>query len=211
MTQRIPTGYTAWSLQLSHLLLTRPSFVTGGLDTSGVDMTDSGVRTGIAAALRAIFVPAMDESVTVGPTTFRVGPYPPEALIHVQTTTSAGAASRQSPPPNVALLIALHTSRGGRRGRGRLYVPWAVDRTDISEGGQVGSGSRAIWQTQIDSGIAALATNGTPLVVLHTFNEGDAGPPVVAPEDPDVGGAPNEVLSATVANLISTQRRRLGR
>jgi hypothetical protein len=204
MTQRIPTGYTSCSIQLKHLLLARPAFVTLGLDTSAVDMADSGIRDGIGAALRAFFSPELDESVTVGPVTFRVGPYPPEAVIYVDPDTVAGAESRQSPPPATALLVNLQTSRGGRRGRGRIFIPWAVDRTDISEGGIVGSTSLTAWQTQLTAGLAALAAADVPLVVLHTFNE-------AASESPDIGGAPNAVLSATPQSLISTQRRRLGR
>lgn len=211
MPQHIPSGYTAYSLGFTNGLSSRTSFVTGGLDTSGVDMEDAGVRTGIATGLRSLFAPRIDSNVTVGPVHFRTGPYPPEALVFVDLATTAGGRAMSSPPSSVALLVHLSTGRGGRRGRGRWFLPWAVDETEVNEVGAVSGAEQVSWNADFAGGIAAIATAGTPLVLLHSYNPEPDPPAWPTGQDPDVGGAPNAITSATVSPLIGTQRRRLGR
>lgn len=204
MPQRIPSGYTSWSLAMTHALSPRQSFVTGGIDTSGVDMNDAGVRTGIAAALRAIFSSRMDSNVTLGPTNFRVGPYPPEALVFVDSATTAGGRTMDSIHSNTAMLVALSTARGGRRGRGRWFVPWSVTELAVTEVGVISGAEITAWNGDFATALTAMATAGAPLVLLHSWDP-DKG------QAPDVGGEPNVITSALVSPLVGTQRRRLGR
>lgn len=211
MPQHIPTGFTSWSLGFTNGLSSRTSFVTGGLDTSGVDMEDTGVRTGLATGLRSLFSPRIDSNVTLGPVHFRTGPYPPEALVFTDLATTAGGRSMNSPPSSVAMLVHLATGRGGRRGRGRWFLPWAVAEDEVNEVGAVSGAEQVSWNADFVGGLAAMVTAGAPLVLLHSFDPAPNPPAWPTGQPPAVGGAPNAITSATVSPLIGTQRRRLGR
>lgn len=116
-------------------------------------------------------------------------------VIYEQALGVTGTRTGEAQPPNVAVLIRRNTARGGRRGRGRLYLPSAyLSEVDVQEGGVIASARRTELQT-IATNIAVGAVGaglGVP-VLLH--NDG------VVP--------PDEIESMVVQNLVATMRRRL--
>jgi hypothetical protein len=96
------------------------------------------------------------------------------------------------------MLVHKGTARGGRRGRGRLFIPWCLNNSDIGEDGLIGTTSMSSRQSAMNVFLAKLATESVPMVLLH-----DQG--LTAP------GSPDAVTYLNVDKLISTQRRRLGR
>lgn len=107
---------------------------------------------------------------------------------------TTGTLSGDPMPPNCALLVSKSTDRGGRQGRGRFFLPPAFygESGFDANGNFIGLGQGRI-QDDLDAFLAALETNGVPMVLLHT----EAGTP------------PDLVTGLTLSSRIATQRRRL--
>lgn len=109
------------------------------------------------------------------------------------------------PPPSVSLLVQKATNLGGRRGRGRVYIPWVTQEAAINDVGNIDGTSLAVRQQNALNWFLALENGGipantpTPMVVLH--DEAGAG----------VEPAPTPVVGLVVSQLVANQRRRLGR
>jgi hypothetical protein len=121
-----------------------------------------------------------------------------EALTGIDASTALGGAGGASVPANVAALIHKRTARGGRRGRGRMYLPWWIQESDVDERGAISSTTIGFMNTALATWLADLAADGCPMVVLHDPGRTPAG-------------APDVVTSLTVDPIVGTQRRRLGR
>lgn len=124
----------------------------------------------------------------------------------VESTTGAitGGASGNFIAPNVALLVRKKTGLGGRRNRGRSFLPGVIDETQVNYLGQLVTASRDAFQIDADQWIDALAGDDlgtspmTPMVILHS-------------PDPVTGAvlAPTPVTTLEVDDMVATQRRRL--
>lgn len=194
----IPPGYADISVRLTNAAVQRPCYITFGVNptetnpdtVAGIVSTSLGVAGG--------FHTKLDNNVSIGPVVARLGQDGGEALVGVSELVIAGTAVLASPPPNVALLVHKRTQRGGRRGRGRLFLPWFLGETDIDEGGTVLQATATSIQTALEVWRSDLATRSCPMVILH---------------EPGVSnsGLPDNVSTLTVDRLVATQRRRLGR
>lgn len=106
-----------------------------------------------------------------------------------------GVGTINDPPasPASAILVSKQTASGGRRNRGRLYMPglWdgAVQDAGVLSGGTVTS-VQAAWNNHL----ADLDTAGIFPVILHSDE-----------------GSPTSIIAMSVAPKIATQRRRLRR
>jgi hypothetical protein len=141
----------------------------------------------------------MDSSVVMGAVRVSLGTDGTGDLVYVLTTTVNGGASiTNALPPNCAVLIHKSTARGGRRGRGRMYLPWTVLEANVDEVGVLTSTVITSHNAAVSSWQAALSSGGNPLVLLHA--PGKTATP-----------APDPVTSMSCDRLIATQRRRLGR
>lgn len=114
-------------------------------------------------------------------------------------------------PQNCALLVTKRTASGGRRNRGRMYIPGLLGDAAVDNLGNLMSGIETTYQGSADAFLSALTdsgvTNVASMVILHTYgwNGGvDPGLPVGFP-------APTPVTSLDVQGTIGTQRRRLRR
>jgi hypothetical protein len=199
-----PSGYADVSLELTNVALTRPSFITFGVDPSSIfpDAIANSVLTAVIAA--GSLLAAIDSNVTLTAVRVSAGTASGEDLVYELPTTNVGGFASTSLPPNCAVLVHKVTARGGRRGRGRMFLPWAASETAVDEAGKIGSADVTVIQGRMNTFLTALTTNSVAMVLLHR----DSGPEVSPPTAP---GDPDSVLSLRVDPLISTQRRRLGR
>lgn len=97
-------------------------------------------------------------------------------------------------PPNCALLVRKITASGGRRGRGRFYLPGVIEA--YADGaGLIDSGTIAILQTNAGTMLSNLLLDAdiAQVVLLHS----------TAPFTPTV------ITNFVVQNRLATQRRRL--
>jgi hypothetical protein len=111
------------------------------------------------------------------------------------TTTSAGTAGTGATlPANCATLVRKTTTRGGREGRGRMYLPCATfQEGDVDLNGFILASVVTNLNTRASATSAALLALSLPMQLLHS----------------DVALAPDTVVGLSVQQLIATQRRRL--
>lgn len=199
VTLIIPPAFAHLQLQFQHASLNRPAFVTFGSDYAAAGGDFQGAVDDSWSALSTV-IARIDSSCTVGPLTARVGDDSGEHLVYTSTATpvAGGRALAGSGPPAMALLVEKLTARGGRRGRGRMFIPWAVVIDTGSEGGAISGTEITGWNTALGTWRTAATSNGVPLVLLH--NEGKTA-----------HGAPNVITTLICDPRFGVQRRRMGR
>jgi hypothetical protein len=197
-------GFADCSYELRHALMSRSAFLTFGIDNAGTDPT--AVAVGVSAAFGATgsLFTAIDSQVTLVRTRVALGTDGGEDNVGLSSQVIACTATLNSTPPNCAVLVHKRTSRGGRRGRGRLYIPWAASNALTSENGSVIAADITRVQNAVTAWSNALSSGPGALVLLHRPSAPGTGHPT-SPGPPDV------VSSMSVDPLIGTQRRRLGR
>lgn len=193
-----PPGYADCSYEYRQTGLTRPAYITFGVDPTDTDPALIAGSLQAAWAATGSLKSITDSSVTMSAVRVSLGTDGTGDLVTVLATNQAGGMASLTVPPNVAVLIHKSTSRGGRRGRGRMYLPWSVQSTQVDEGGQIVGSQVTIITTALGVWKTQLSTLACPLVLLH-------GPGKTALP------APDPVLSMSTDRLVATQRRRLGR
>lgn len=199
-----PPGFCDISLQLMLTGMNRPAYITFAVDSTDTDPQLVGTQILAAASAAGSLCSILDNSVSITQVRVSMGSDGVDDLVGLISTTTTGTATKTSLPPNCALLVHKLTARGGRRGRGRMFIPWVVDESAVDEAGIIAGASLTALQTPISAFRTNLVTSGNPMVLLHdTSKQG-----TVHPTTP---GPPNAVTSLQCDKLISTQRRRLGR
>lgn len=190
----IPANSAAVLIPLKHPLLQRSAAVTFGVRG---DTTSLG-HVAFADAINAAFVSTlgnqMDFSVAIGPTRLALGSDTGIPLSVVGTSVGAGGQVQTSVPPAVAFLIRKTTGVGGKRGRGRLYLPWSVATANIDEGGIIAGASVTAMQTKATAFLTAIQgiAGGSDMMILH-----------------QTGSSVATVVTALTADArAATQRRR---
>jgi hypothetical protein len=153
------------------------------------------------------WAPVLDSQSALYAVTGYFGNTPPaEDDIWISENAPApGTRGGASLPPNCAVLMQKRTGVGGRRNRGRCYLPHCVGETDVNEGGVIAAAVLATLQNRADVWLDRLNNGGvpgtpTPAFLLHGVD------PVTG--DPFI---PTPVTSHPVSGTIATQRRRLRR
>jgi len=104
----------------------------------------------------------------------------------------AGIGESQSVPQNTAYLFRKTTALGGRKGRGRMYVP-GVGETVVNAAGVLTAARITTVNASASTFVIQLAISNNPMVLLHS--------------DPLV--APTPVTNLLCQPVVATQRRRL--
>lgn len=104
-----------------------------------------------------------------------------------------GTQSLDSIPANTATLVRKNTAAGGRRNRGRMFIPSvATQGSDVLPSGFWAIGEQSTKQAQINVAVGADGTDLLSHVLFHSD-----------------GGTPTAITSFAVANQVATQRRRM--
>lgn len=194
----IPIGHAEAVISISHTLSSHIASITFGVAGGNGGVFDVAVCDGLQEAFMSTLGLRMDTSCVIGPCSLTSGQDGP-ALTVTGTATDPGSHTITSLPPNCAALITKATSLGGRRGRGRMFLPWCLDSADVNEGGFIGATPLGLLQAQATNFLAAVnATFDCSMELLHSTGGSSL---------PD----PTEIAGLGVTNLIATQRRRLGR
>lgn len=194
----IPVGFAQVSLPMQHELLARPAFITYGIDVSGAGGDYVAVADDQVQVFGIAWADSLDTQVTVGPAMLRVGQDggPPVQVVGTETTTGLEAGAM--PPPSVSLLVKKQTNLGGRRGRGRVYIPWVTQEAAINDVGNLDGASLTARQASATAWFTGIDAS-TPYVLLHDDDGLGVEPP------------PTAVVGLSVSQLVANQRRRLGR
>jgi hypothetical protein len=199
-----PAGYADCSYELKHTLMTRSAFLTFGCDPTATD--PNSVATGLSAAFAAAgsLFQAIDSNVQLTRTRVSLGTDGGEDLVGVSSQVVACTNNLNSPPANCAVLVHKTTARGGRRGRGRMYIPWACTSAALTENGSIAASDITKVNNAVAAWLAAVSGTVGPVVLLHR-------PSLPGVAHPSTPGPPNNVTGTNVDPVIATQRRRLGR
>jgi len=204
MSLIIPVGFAQVTLPFKHDGVNREAVITFGVDTSAEGGDFVGMCEAIVSKWSASLGALVDSNVTVGPARATVGQDGGPPIQVVGSVTSVGGRGLDSETPNTALLVQKRTALGGRRGRGRFYIPWIVGQNDVNEAGNIENAAMASFQPAADDFLELLADDTdpiipSPMVILHDSSGAGVEP------------SPTPVTSLTCDRLVGSQRRRLGR
>lgn len=200
----IPVNYALVLLPMRHSALARSAAITYGINTSETGGDFLTAADDQVVAFINSWESELDSNVTVGPAILRVGQDGGDPLTVEGTFTDVGAETGAMLPPNSNLLVKKQTALGGRRGRGRCFIPWVLQDAAVDEVGQIDGTSLGVRQGDADAWLAALTnntivTNDTPMYLLHDSRGSGTEP------------APSLVTGLSVPSLIAVQNRRIGR
>lgn len=105
----------------------------------------------------------------------------------------SGGIGNTGTSPAVALLVQKRTAVGGRKGRGRMYVP-GLDEVAVNAQGSIPEVNRATWEVAFQALHDRLTAVNQDPVLLH------AAPGVFQP--------PHPITSFSVSATVATQRHR---
>lgn len=161
------------------------------LGWDGHDAADPPVFSDVVENLNELLgnlsVDLVFESVT-----FDLGSAAADNPTHDETAGFDGLSSGTSLPPNIAVLIQKRGALGGRRNRGRMYLP-GLTQSAINAAGTLDSSVVTGIQTNVDTMLSQQATAGDTPVVFHQSSP----------------FTPTNVGVFSVQNTIATQRTRL--
>ena len=197
----IPPGFAQATIPFKHISVAREAVITFGVDVSDAGGDYQAAITTIYSAYAATFGTVLDSDVAGGPVRLRVGQDGGDPLAVEGTAVFSAGAGGASLPSNCAVLFKKTTATGGRKGRGRFYLPWSCADSGVDDVGQIEPSDVPEFQTLATDFLEQLATGvpETPMVLLHDSSGIGVEPP------------PSPVLALTVDPLIATQRRRLAR
>lgn len=133
---------------------------------------------------------------SIGPSTVTLGTLTGPVTAPGTITSSPSAGVGATLPQNCTCLIRKTTTRGGREGRGRSYVPACMfQEGDVSAVGVILNTVVTNMQTRINAFLNLMAAGDFPVHLLHS----------------DVLTSPDVVSSCQFQSVIATQRRRLRR
>lgn len=200
MAVQIPPGFAQITIPLRNVALSRPAAVVFGVDV-GLSGDASTLADGVQSIWHQHMDTQMDSGVVVGPTIARVGTASGEAIVGEASSATSGLVDGATPPPNVAVLCKKSTERSGRRGRGRMFVPWWCPESAIDEAGVISGAALADLNTTWNDFLGELVISGYQMVILHDVSPGQSTLP----------GAPTPVTAGVVDPRVSSMKKRLGR
>ena len=198
MSLIIPPGYSLASIEYWLTGYTRPAVTTWGLDTRGDLYDPDTMARGFLDAYEANCRNLVDTNVTVRNAKILIGQDGGEPVIGVSTHAWAGTSSRASTPPALSVMLKTPTGLGGRRNRGRKYIPWSVAENSVDEMGLIDGASVTALQTGFNAFYNDLKDSDWDPVVLHSTGSS----PVPSP---------TPITAFVVDPIIRTQKQRQAR
>jgi len=185
----IPSGFGQANIVFSGGSLPTGAEVTLGFENT-VPQTAAACATAIRAAWATHILDQQVTAITLDHVLVKLGPNAtgPSAISVSGVTGSINSAGTS---PAQALLVRKHTALGGRRHRGRMYVPGFYEG-NFNSAGAADSTWLATMQTSFNDFYAAMITAGVDLTLLHA----------------DGVISPTTITSLEVEVTMGTQRRR---
>jgi hypothetical protein len=198
----IPPGHAHCAIEFRMTGDPQPWYCTVGVDTNGAT-APQGIADHVFGAWRTTMLTLMPSVLSLTGVIAKVGQDGAAPVLGYSNQPVAFGGKSSSftfLPQNCALLIDKLSNLGGRRNRGRIYVPGIILESDCSNVGVMTN--VATYQTQIDAFDAALRA---------PFAPGTAGmDPVILHHDQLVNPIPpTPIAQWRVQSVISTQKKRL--
>lgn len=200
----LPLGWALVSLNFSGSALPNQATSTFACETDTETPASLAtlVRTELRAANRPFAVATSVHGLGIALANVHVkfGPTATGPEAEVGDGAGIGNPAGECVPPNTSYLLTKNTAQGGRRGRGRMFLP-GLQEAIVNSGGTVLDPQFTTLQTQWSAFATAMAAAGNGLSLLHTYD------PVLG----EVPIPPSAVLSLTLSSRVATQRNRLRR
>jgi hypothetical protein len=191
----IPAGYANVQF-LMHDTSNQHQYLTAiGCHLEAADLED--VAAGMNSAFYGNLSPFIGNDIEAVATRVILGTSNPQEPVTVEVPSeSGGTSTSDSASPNVAILIKKQTAQGGRKNRGRMYIPkpteGGFDEAGVFSTGQYSALATAVGEMQADME-AIVGVDG--LYVLHNLST----------------DSPTLITNLVPDRMVATQRRRLRR
>lgn len=203
MARHIPPGYAAFSIEHWLANYTRPAVTTFAAKILGTDGVGGTIADAFHYAFTDAFRGGLDTSVTIRNARAVVGQDGTEPLVFDSTLISTGAQTRESVAPALALMLDKRTGIGGRRNRGRMYIPWGVAEGQVSETGAIAGASITSWSEACGDFLRNTSGVGeSELTELFDF-------PVLLHSEPLI--TPTPITTMSPNPVVRTQKQRQAR
>lgn len=202
MTIVIPAGFGQCTYELKATGDPQPwNLVTG------FEATNEGTGAAYALTLLDAFVshvlPQIHDSVVLTGAKLSLGQSGgADPIVSFFNSGENGDTGGDMLPQNSAVLVSKNTAFGGRKNRGRMFIPLMAESSQVDNVGNIATTKVNFLQSGFTafldklSGPSVIGGIAAPMVILHN----DTGA-----STPD----PTPVTSLTVKSVIATQRRRL--
>lgn len=192
MTIFIPAGAVSVAMRVRPLVGNLYGYITCGF-RGGQEDDPETVAAYAATAMLDELGPLLCHDCEMGEyvATVQVGDSNPT---FVGGTMATGGGNFESVPPSSSVLVRKVTNTYGRQGRGRMFLPWFADETNVGESGD----------------ISGTTTNAISLAFQDIIQEldGDGITPVVFHQVGAEVEEPSYISSFQVESTLATQRRR---
>lgn len=164
----------------------------------------------VAVASFNLIMPQLSAGITLVNTRAKLGPDETGPSFEETSAFVGGVAVASGLAPNSAYLCTKNTAIGGRRGKGRMFIP-GVSETVVDPNGNLTGAFQTALQALVTDFFESLAINDNPMVLLHgpttewVLVDGQPRRVPVAGAIP----APDDVVSLDLQATVGTQRRRL--
>lgn len=197
----IPTGFAAVAAQIRNSGDPDPWYFTWGVDLADAGGDYQAVADACGTFAFEAFVQHMAPTSVLAGVSLRIGQDAADPLTLLFPFNAAGGSGAAKLPQNCAALIEKQTTRSGRTGKGRMFIPNYLNESAVSDVGVIDGSYRSERQAAISQAFDVLldpdlAGPALPMVLLH-----NAGAPQ--------GTAPTPITNLTLQTTISTQRKRL--
>lgn len=200
MPSNIPSGFAQATMVFTHPQVPRPVVVTMGLSLLNFTGTNLQAANKAYKAWKDTLLVKQDTECTFSHVDLFIGADEfPSGSVRSSESASSGGSSFPGVPANVATLVNKSTAQLGRRGRGRMYVPFMMAEAGVDEGGNVDSTTRATLNT-------TLAAYMTSLTTVDAQGVGTLGPVLLHRTVPLVA---TEITTLTVAPKVGTRKGRI--
>jgi hypothetical protein len=193
----LPAGFYAWAAKFDGAALPRGAAITGAGINAGA-LTAAAIAEALGNSIAAELVPLISNGVVLREVYVRLGSNDGLGLSFTRLLTATGGDLGSPTSPNVTYLFKASTNLGGKRGRGRFYLP-GVTEGSVSEAGNLGGDKRTALTAGAVDLLTAMDAVTLPLAIAHRYPEGFIGPKL----------APSVVTLLTVDPRVATQRGRL--
>lgn len=200
----VPVGFGLAAFNFTHPQVARPAVVTLGVDMrawtgSDDEAADDLFRTW---ALRMSGMQATASRLTHVDLYIGAGTEP-SGSVRSSQPPQAGDNGGEMTPANVALLVRKNTTRLGRIGKGRMFIPFCVTDSAVDAGGNLAPADLQGYNTRLGlfyGDLVAEAPSGDGVLPPVVFRSNGSNPLV---------GTPSDVTSFTAQAKVGTQRRRI--
>lgn len=143
----IPPGFAQCSIEFWLDGYPRPAVTTMGVKILGSESAGFNVAETFHGCYVGRFTALTDNGVTVRNARAVIGQDGADPIIQESSRTNVGGQARSSVAPALALMLSKSTDLGGRKNRGRMYIPWAMDDNAVAENGAISSVIVNAWTT----------------------------------------------------------------